>query len=98
MQFSVQINNADNGSEHFAYIWLRKNGADVTNSMGRVGVVKNGDNIASWNYMLSSNNTTDYYELAYAVDSTQITFPVYAATAFGPSTATLITTLTPVGA
>ena len=97
-QFSVQINNADNGSEHFAYIWLRKNGTDVTNSMGRVGVVKNGDNIASWNYLLSSANTTDYWELAYAVDDTDVTFPTYAATAFGPSTAALITTLTPVGA
>ena len=98
LQFSVQINNADNGSEHFAYIWLRKNGADVTNSMGRVGVVKNGDNIASWNYLVDPANSTDYFELAYAVDSTQLTFPTYAATAFGPSTAALITTLTPVGA
>jgi len=98
IQFSVQINNADNGNEHFAYIWLRKNGADVTNSMGRVGVVKNGDNIASWNYLVSSANTTDYWELMYAVSDTNITFPTYAATAFGPSTATLITTLTPVGA
>lgn len=98
LQFSVQVNNADNGSEHFAYIWLRKNGSDVAGSMGRVGVVKNGDNIASWNYFVDPGNTTDYFEIAYAVDNTQITFPSYASTAFGPATATIITTITPVGA
>jgi hypothetical protein len=98
IQFSVQVANADNGSEHFAYIWLRKNGTDVTNSMGRVSIVKNGNIISAWNYLVNPANTTDYYEIGYAVDSTQVTFPTYAATAFGPSTAALITTITPVGA
>jgi len=97
-QFSVQVINADNGNDHIAYIWLRKNGVDVANSMSRVTVVKSAAQIASWNFILNSANTTDYWELAYAVDSTQITFPNYAATAFGPATPTLITTLTPVGA
>ena len=97
-QFSVQVINADNGSEHFAYIWLRKNGVDVPGSMGRVTVVKNGGDIAAWNYIVDPSNSTDYFELAYAVDDTQVTFPAFAATAFGPSTATLITTLTPIGA
>jgi len=98
IQFSVQAANADNGSEHFAYIWLRKNGVDVTNSMGRVSIVKNGNIISAWNYVVSSANTTDYWEIAYAVDDTNVTFPYYAATAFGPSTAALITTITPIGA
>ena len=97
LQFSVQVANADNGSEHFAYIWLRKNGTDVTNSMGRVSIVKSGNIISAWNYLISSANTTDYWEIGYAVDSTQVTFPFYTSTAFGPSTAALITTLTPVG-
>jgi len=98
MQFSVQVDNADNGNDHIAYIWLRKNGTDVTNSMGQVTVVKGAATIASWNYLISSANTTDYWELMYAVSDTNITFPTFAATAFGPSTATIITTLTPVGA
>jgi len=98
LQFSLQVANADNGSEHFAYIWLRKNGVDVPASMGRISIVKNGNIISAWNYLVDPGNATDYFELAYAVDDTQVTFPTYAATAFGPSTAALITTLTPVGA
>jgi hypothetical protein len=98
MQFSIQVVNGDNGSEHFAYIWLRKNGVDVPGTMGRVTVIKGGGDIAAWNYILDPANTTDYFELAYAVDDTQVTFPAFGATAFGPSTATLITTIVPIGA
>jgi hypothetical protein len=98
LQFSVQVENTTNSAEHTAYIWLRKNGTDVTASMGRVTMAKSAQAIASWNYVISSNNATDYYELAYAVDNTAVQFPAFAATAFGPSTASLITTVTPVGA
>jgi len=98
MQFSIQVNNADNGTEHTAYIWLRKNGTDVTGSMGRITVPKGGATISAWNYVINPTLTTDYYELAYAVDDLNITFPAFAATAFGPSTATIITTLVPIGA
>jgi len=99
MQFSVQVANSDNGSEHTAYIWMRKNGTDVAGSMGRVTVPKGGATISSWNYMIDPSNATDYFELAYAVDdAAHITFPFYASTAFGPSTAAIITTVTPIGA
>jgi len=97
LQFSVQVENTVN-AEHVAYIWIRKNGVDVTGSMGRINIPKSGATIAGWNYVISSANTTDYYELAYAVEDTAVIFPAYAATAFGPSTASLITTITPVGA
>jgi len=97
LQFSVQVNNADN-AERTAYIWLRKNGTDITASMGRITIIKSGSLIAGWNYYVESANTTDYFEIAYAVDNTSVTFPTYAATAFGPSTASLITTISPVGA
>jgi len=66
--------------------------------MGRITCIKSGSVIAGWNYVIDSANTTDYYELAYAVDDTAVIFPTYAATAFGPSTASLITTVTPIGA
>lgn len=102
LQFSVQVENSDS-AENIAYIWLRKNGVDVTNSMGRIGVIKkngaiNGSTIGAWNYLVNPANSTDYYELAYAVSNTAVTFVANAATAFGPSTACIITTLTPVGA
>jgi hypothetical protein len=101
LQFSIQVDNVDNSNDHDAYIWLRKNGTDVTGSMGRTTVPKNNAGslkIIAWNYIVSSANTTDYWEIAYAVSDTDVTFPAFAATAFGPSTATIIISLTPVGA
>jgi len=101
IQFSVQVDNADNSNDHIAYIWLRKNGTDVTGSMGRMTMPKSTSGslkIIAWNYVVDSANTTDYFEIAYAVDDTQVTFPAFAATAFGPSTASVISTITPVGA
>lgn len=103
-QFSVQVRNDDAAAEHIAYFWWRKNGTDVPGSMGRVGIPKAagaGDSltIAGWDNMISSANTTDYWELMYAVDdSTHVDFPTFAATAFGPATAALFVTIVPVGA
>ena len=104
LQFSVQIRNDDSAAEHIAYFWWRRNGTDVTGSMGRVGIPKAagaGDalTIAGWDNMISSANTTDYWELMYAVDdATHVDFPTFAATAFGPSTASMFVTLVPIGA
>ena len=99
LQFSLQVENSDNGTEHTAYIWWRKNGTDVPSSMGRVTVPKAGAVIAGWDNMISSANTTDYWELMYAVDdATHISFPYYNTTAFGPATASLFLTLVPIGA
>lgn len=104
LQFSVQVRNDDSAAEHIAYFWWRKNGTDVPNSMGQVGIPKAagaGDalTIAGWDNMISSANTTDYWELMYAVDdAAHVDFPTFAATAFGPATAALFVTLVPIGA
>lgn len=104
LQFSLQIANSDNAAEHTAYIWWRRNGTDVPSSMGRVGIVKatgasDGLTIAGWDNMISSANTTDYWELMYAVDdSTHVSFPYFGTTAFGPATAAVFITLVPIGA
>lgn len=100
-QFSVQVLNTDNASEHTAYFWWRKNGVDVTGSMGRVVIPRGavgGELIVGWDNMVQVTATTDYWELAYAVEDTQITFPSYTATAFGPGTSALFVTLVPIGA
>ena len=97
IQFSVQVNNADNTSDHIAYFWWRKNGTDVPNSMGQVYITRADSTIAGWDNIISSANTTDYWELMYAVDDTQVTLPYYSATAFGPGTASMFITLVPVG-
>jgi len=96
LQFSVQLENAAN-ADHIAYIWLIKNGTPLTNSTGRIAVAKSDSTIAGWNFLVDSANTTDYYEIGYAVDHVDLTFPTYAATAFCPGTASLVTTLTPIG-
>jgi len=97
LQFSVQIDNADNGNDHIGYFWWRKNGTDVPNSMGQITVFKSGATIAGWDNMISSANSTDYWELMYAVSDTALTLPYYAATAFGPATASVFITLVPIG-
>jgi len=98
LQFSIQLNNTDNSSDHTAYIWWRKNGVDIAGSMGRVYVTKQHQTISAWNNLVQATASTDYFELMYAVDNTALVFPYFAATAFGPSTAASFLTLTPVGA
>jgi len=100
LQFSLQAVNADNGSEHDFYVWLRKNGSDVTNSATDYTVIKNGKTVAMLTFNVSSNGS-DYFEIAYAVETTQITFPAYAANNFGfthPAIPSLIVNLIPIGA
>jgi len=97
LQFSVQWDNADS-QERIFYIWLRKNGSDVAESAGKIVALKQANGVNSWNYLLSSANTTDYWELMYSVDNTAITFPYVAAAAPVPGIPSIITTLVPVGA
>ena len=101
LQFSLQWANADN-QEHTFYVWLRKNGVNVANSTGDVTCLKSAKGVTGWNYIISSANATDYWELAYQVTDTNVTFPYVAAQGTAPndvpSAPALITTITPVGA
>jgi hypothetical protein len=101
LQFSLQWANADN-TEHTFYVWLRKNGVNVANSAGDITCLKSAKGISGWNYIVSSANATDYWELAYQVTDTDVTFPYVAAQGTAPNdipaAPALITTLTPVGA
>ena len=101
LQFSLQWANADN-TEHTFYVWLRKNGVNVANSAGDVTCLKSARGVTGWNYIVSSANATDYFELAYQVTDTDVTFPYVAAQGTAPndipSAPALITTITPVGA
>jgi hypothetical protein len=54
IQFSSQFSNTDNSNQDVV-VWLRKNGTDIPDSSGTVGVPpfkagSNGQAIASWNY------------------------------------------------
>ena len=102
LQFSAQVENSDNGQDHEITFWWRQNGSDIGNSAGYMTVPKagaaNGALIVGWDNMIQSSNTTDYYELMYAVSDTAITLPFVAASAPRPGAAAVFLTLVPVGA
>jgi hypothetical protein len=97
LQFAVQMSAGPNPVAD-AYIWLRKNGADVAGSTQVFSVNYETRVFTAGNWILDPANSTDYYEIAYAVGALSITFPAYAATAFCPASSNVVTTLTPVGA
>ena len=54
IQFSSQFSNSDNSNQDVV-VWIRKNGTDIPDSSGTVGVPpfkagSNGQSLASWNY------------------------------------------------
>jgi hypothetical protein len=97
IQFSAQLNQTTGGA-HNAFIWLKKNGANVANSAGDTRVQGNGERImAAWNYVVSAA-AGDYYELAWAADDTNVVLDYVAAAGVVPAVASVILTVVPVGA
>jgi hypothetical protein len=62
IQFSAQI-LADTGADD-VYIWLKKNGTNVSASAGHVVLANNEELIAAWNYVVDAV-ANDYYEIAW---------------------------------
>jgi hypothetical protein len=79
-QFSAQLDKTAGGVGIFDF-WIRVNGADITNSAGRVRIQgNNAELVTAWNF-LTRMKAGDYFELMWAVDdiSCQITaFPAVA--------------------
>lgn len=104
MQFSVQIENADNAPQD-VFLWLRQNGTDIIGSTGKVGMpARKGINdpshdIKGWNYFLSMN-AGDYVEIWWSTSGVNVTIPNYIATPLPdkPSTASVVATMTFVSA
>lgn len=96
LQWSGQFENPDS-QDHDVRVWLKINGTVVTGSTGFFAVPSkhgsvNGHALIGWNYFLSLNST-DYVELWWETDSTQISIQNYAAAGNYPSTASLIATM-----
>jgi hypothetical protein len=98
LQWSGQFENTDS-ADHDVYVWLRKNGTNLTASTGLISVPSkhgsiNGHTIGGWNFFveLAAN---DYIELYWSADSTTISLQFYAAgtSPTKPSTASLIATM-----
>jgi len=83
LQFSVQLNNANNAPQD-ADIWLRKNGVDVPHSNSRFGLParKNpGDpfhSIGALNLFVEMSST-DYVQLMWCATSTDVSLAEYPA-------------------
>jgi hypothetical protein len=96
LQWSGQFVNTDS-QIHDVDIWVRLNGTDVTGSTGRVSIPNkhgsiDGHNLPAWNYFftLAAN---DYLQLYWAVTNTAVSLQTTAASAWAPSTASVIATL-----
>lgn len=89
IDFSAQIDISGGGGPFTSgtmYVWIRKNGSDVTDSTRRQGVINAAPaNTLSFGYVISLD-ANDYIEIAYAGDDTSLLFDASAATAFTPST------------
>jgi hypothetical protein len=105
IQFSLQLRNDDNSQENDLAIWLRKNSNDVAATNTFASVVKEhsgipGRTVMALNFLVTAA-ANDYFELAYAVNSTELTIEAIAATTspyVSPATPSVIVTVTPVGA
>lgn len=96
-QFSLQLDKASGATGH-TYIWARVNGADIAASASEVSVQgTSAENIAAWNFVLEMD-ATDYFQLMWSVDDTNIQIKAVAAAAPVPAIPSVILTTTFVSA
>lgn len=91
-QFSAQFDNTS-GGDHLAWIWLRKNGTNVTDSAGEIRLKgNNGELVASWNYFIELA-AGDYVELMWSVSDTSVQMTARPAVAPVPGIPSIILTV-----
>jgi hypothetical protein len=79
-----------NSSTKTAYFWMRKNGTDVTSTTRAVtSNINNGFTTVALNYTITLQ-AGDYIELYWAGDSTNLTLDALAASAFAPSSPSVL--------
>ena len=93
IQFSAQI-LADTGADD-VYIWLKKNGTNVTASAGHVVLANNEELIAAWNYVVEAV-ANDYFELVWQNTNGDALLLAENATGNIPSIPSIILTVTQV--
>ena len=91
-QFSAQLDSTS-GGDHIIYIWIRKNGTDVTDSASQVRLKGNDSElVAAWNWLINLA-ANDYVELMYSVDDTGIQILAVAAASPVPGIPSVILTV-----
>ena len=79
---------------HLAYIWLRVNRKDVSNSAGQIRLKgTDGELVSAWNFLYSLN-AGDYFELMWSVSDTSVQITASGAVAPVPAIPSVILTVT----
>ena len=93
LQFSAQLSKTNN-SNNTVYIWLAKNGNNVSDSNTGItlGGGQNDSSIASWNFYLSAS-AGDYYELRMAGTDNNAVVLYNETPTLGPAVPSVILTL-----
>jgi hypothetical protein len=95
VQFSAQLDKTS-GSAAKIYIWLRKNGTNVPNTTTVVTLQgSSAKSVAAWNYIVQLD-PTQYVELMWATDDTDVKILAATATSVWPATPSVIATVTQV--
>ena len=81
---SFQLSSGSASAKN-VWLWIRKNGVDVANSAMQVTLESNTAKIITSRTVFLSMAASDYIELMWAADSTNVTLDAIAATAFGPA-------------
>jgi hypothetical protein len=93
VQFSAQCNLSTGGAASAAYFWLRKNGANVADTAGKVVITgPNAETMAAWNYLLTLREN-DYIELAWSSSETHMYLEYQAANSIKPAVPAVILTV-----
>lgn len=88
-QFSLQMISTNASQSNF-WVWPRKNGQDIPRSATKVTIAGNGSAmVPAWNFLISME-PGDYFQLMWATDSTAVSIDAPAATAFCPSTPSVL--------
>jgi hypothetical protein len=91
IQFSAQVDKTDSGTDEI-WIWIRKNGTDISDSATSLQLVGNGAHyVAAWNFFVNAA-ANDYFQLMWY--STDANVRLHAESAFGvvPGIPSLIVT------
>ena len=91
IQFSAQVDKTDSGTDEI-WIWLRKNGTNISDSATSLQLVGNGSHyVAAWNFFVNAA-ANDYFQLMWY--SSDANVRLHAETAFGvvPGIPSLIVT------
>ena len=89
IQFSLQVDKTTAAGAHI-YIWLRKNGLDVSNSATELAVQGTfSEVVAAWNFVVASN-ANDYYELMWSATDSHIRLKAVGASAVVPAIPSVI--------